>query len=132
MVDYNNETTITRPAIDVERISVLQRRDNFISIYEQYMAYKYQKADVGFKPRVIASLFSLFLQLQGYLKRAMKEKDYKDLVTKLTKGSISDDEILNTFESFSIKLDDMRLTKLDIHKSIDRTRVVEANKFVQE
>jgi len=130
MVDFNNETTITRPAVDIERVLVLQRRHDCIEAYEGYQKTILSGADTGdytFRSRVL----SLFIELKASLKRHYPEGDkdkisFVELETWIRKGE--EDELFNAFDLINDFLDVIKLTRLDTHKVYDSTRVEVENR----
>lgn len=132
MVDFDNEITISKPAIDIERVSVLQRRQQFIDAYEIYQQDLASNIDRGSKGKVVARLISLFLQTEPMVKRNLDQKDYENMKKLVEKKSMSDKEIAETYEKINTVLDKIHLTKLDIHKKIDRARVVQTNEGKEE
>jgi len=130
MVDFNNETTITRPAVDIERVLVLQRRHDCIEAYEGYQKAILSGADTGdytFRSRVL----SLFIELKASLKRHYPEGDkdkisFVELETWIRKGE--EDELFNAFDLINDFLDVIKLTRLDTHKVYDSTRVEVENR----
>lgn len=130
MVDFNNETTITRPAIDIERVIVLQRRFDCIEAYESYNKHNFQGAgaDISdFKAR----LNSLFWELKSALKRhfpknSKGDPSYKDVDEWIK--SDNDEDLLKAFDLINDWLDSIKLTRLDTHKVYDSTRVETENR----
>ena len=127
MVDFNNETTIGRPAVDIERVSVLQRRYEYIEALEDYNKHKFMNArkDTSI---IRARLVSLFLELQGTIKRHLKEKEYNELYTNIFNAK--DFEInLQSFLIINEFIDDkLKITRLDTQKYYDASNVEEENK----
>lgn len=124
MVDYNNETTVTRPAADVARIQILERRANVIEAFEFY-----QKKDangIHMDLGVIQSrLYGLFLELQAALKR--RETTGYGKVLNQVKGRKYDD-LLEAFLFINEYLDKINLTKIDTNRTYDSTLVAEEDR----
>lgn len=125
MVDFNSETTIGTPAVDVVRILILQRRADLFEAWEQYKKEEYQgiQNDISI---VRARLFSLFLELQGSLIRKLKEKDYKKIVESM--DTDDKDIILESVLTLNEYLDKLNLTKIDTKEKYDKTRVEKEHK----
>jgi len=133
MVDFNNETTITRPAIDIERVIVLQRRHDTIEAFEGYnklILSGAQASDHNFRSRVM----SLYIELEASLERHYPEKNkdpeipsYKDLHKWISKDSSSED-LLKGFRFINKFLDKIKLTRLDTQRVYDSTRVETENR----
>ena len=118
MVDFNNETTVGRPAIDIVRVLILQRRSDLFEAWEFYKKKESDGVERGF-PTVKTRLFSLFLELQPMFKRRLKEENYEYLIKLIE----SDDEkdILEAIYKINEELDDINLIKMDTKKSYDKT-----------
>lgn len=124
MVDFNNETTIGRPAVDVERILVLQRRDAIIDSFETW----HQQDALGGQPPtayIKARCKSLYLQIQGMLNRR-KGTLSTDIQALLQKDDY--DSLVKGFQLMSEFLDTLRLTRIDTRSNFDSTNVEEDNK----
>lgn len=125
MVDFNNEATIGTPAIDVVRILVLQRRADLFDAIERYHKLMYQ----GTAPDITivrARLVSLFLEIQGALKRREKKDDY--IIIKNKVHSDNSEHIFQAIYYLNEYLDDMRLTRLDNKPHVDKTKWEAGNK----
>ena len=124
MVDFNNETTIGRPAVDVERILILQRRDAVIDAFEAYTQIDANGA--GASTHIIrARIESLRLQLYGMLRRRATKT-----LEVLSKRINTDDfeTLLSIFEEISMVLDGIRLTRIDTKEDYDTTSIEADNK----
>lgn len=123
MVDFNNEATIGTAAVDVERISILQRRYDLIEALEDYRKKRIAGAGVGLNI-VRARLFSLFLEIQAYLKRKLtKENRLKEYET-LRDSCLTEtkeEEILRLIYRINEELDVLRLTRIDTRQVYDET-----------
>jgi len=127
MVDFNNETTIGTPAVDVVRILVLQRRADLLEALEQYNSKKAKGFNPGFHV-VQARLNTLWLELQAAYKRRIKdEEEYNTIVKNV---SVADDEekILALIYKFNEYLDEIRLTRLDTKEQYD-TKLIEKENY---
>jgi len=128
MVDFNNETTIGTPALDIVRVLILQARANVFEALEDYHKKESQGIDPGLYI-VRARLTTWFLEHQAYLKRTLKPEDYEPLARELVANKINKQRIMETIYLLNEILDGLNLTKLDIKKRYDRTRVEEENKI---
>jgi len=125
MVDFNNETTIGTPAVDVVRILILQRHSDLLEAYEQYNKQLYN----GVQPSlavVRARVLSLYIQIHASLKRRLSSKDYDELKRQVHSKELED--IKGTIFSLNDILDDLRLTRIDTKKQYDSTSVEAENK----
>lgn len=121
MVDFNNETTIGTPAIDVERISILQRRYDVIEALEDYKKKRFMGSGSPIS-YVRARLFSLFVEIQAYLKRTISKVDYDKLLD--TCLTCKDEEgLIEALFIINERLDAMRLIRIDTQKVYDATSV---------
>jgi len=125
MVDFDNETTIGTPAVDIVRVLILQRRADVFEAWELYNKEKYanQQTDISI---VRARLFSLFLELQGGLKRRLNPKEYTALVKDLE--DTKEEAVLKTILTLNEYLDSLNLTKIDTKKKYDKSRVEKEHK----
>jgi len=126
MVDFDNEATIGTPAADVERISILQRRYDLFEALEDYKKKRLGGAGVSLSI-VRARLFSLFLELQAMLKRRWNKKEYTDLLYRCLESD-TEEEILNIIFTLNEELDSIRLTRIDMKKVYDSSKVEAENK----
>ena len=127
MVNFNNETTIGTPAVDVIRILILQRRADLFEAWENHKKKVYQGSR-GSIYIVRARLLSLFMEIQPALEhRHLKREEYLSLLAKVKSNKEEDIEeamfILNDF------LDKIKLIRLDTKIQYNKTRVEIENRF---
>ena len=127
MVDFNNDTTIGTPAIDVERISILQRRYDVIEALEDYRKKRMMGAQVPIAI-VRARVLTLFIEIQAYLKRKLSKEDYNSLFN-ICMNSQDEGEILNAIFKINEELDALRLIRIDTQKVYDSTSVEEEDEM---
>lgn len=125
MVDFENETTIGTPAVDIVRVLILQRRADLFEAWESYNKEENQEIQTDLSI-VKARLSTLFLELQGGLKRRLKPLVYNKLVKDLE--SKEADELMKITLTLNEYLDGLNLTKIDTKKKYDKTRVEEEHK----
>ena len=126
MVNFNNESTVSTSAANIVKILVLQRRADLIEALEGYKKQAYKGLEVDIAP-VRARLFSLFIELQGSLKRQLKsEADYIELKRKVE--SDNEEEMLEAIYYFNEYLDKMRLTRIDTKETYDSGSLESENK----
>lgn len=119
MVNFDNETTITRPAIDIIRVLVLEKREDCISAGKGYHKVALEGAscsDSEFRSR----LWALYSELRSSLKRHYP-KDYEVMKENILRGE--EEDLFNTFDKINEFLDMIKLTRLDTQKVYDSTRV---------
>lgn len=122
MVDFNNETTIGTPAVDIVRVLVLQRRNDFIESLEHYN--KQIHAGVEAHTHIVrARIISLYYEIKPMLLRKYKDKEYIRILEKsMNEGDIK--EILLVWELINNFLDKIQLTRIDTRANIDTTDVL--------
>ena len=129
MVDFNNETTISRSPVDIVATCILERRFNFIEADESSTKQKLSGAGVLIAtPR--ARLRSLFIDGHALMKRKLSPENYQklrnicfELNTKPTQ-----EEILEAFLIIDEQLDASGLLRLDTKPVFNRNRIEESNK----
>lgn len=120
MVDFNNENTVTIPAIELVKVLILQRRNDCFNAYEDFKKKEGQGIDQGLNITK-ARLFSWFLELQASLKRKLPEKDYLSLIEKVNSDEPKKiHEAILTMNEFC---DSINLTKIDMRHLIESQRV---------
>jgi hypothetical protein len=121
MVDFNNETTIGTPAIDIVRVLVLQRRNDLFEAYEKYLIN--ESSGVQSNNSIVrARLKSWFLEHQAYLKkRKLTAEEYAKLLNDLNSEDIK--KLEEVIYQLNEALDDLGITKIDTKKVFDTTRV---------
>lgn len=116
MVDFNNETTVSTPAVDIVRVLILQRRADLMEALEDYL----KKDSLGYSQSiniVKARLYTLFLEVSGMLKRRAPE-DYARLEVGI-RGLDDVEDIIKIILEFNNILDSVGLTKIDTRKKFD-------------
>jgi len=126
MVDFNNETTVGTPAADVQRILILQRRNDLIEAMEAYhKVASSSSAGYAIDTHIIhARAMSLFYELQALLQRSLPRERYVFLLGLLygpRKGKIESLEL--SFFLMNDFLDSKRIIRIDTKKPYDSTRV---------
>lgn len=127
MVDFNNEKTIGTPAVDVERISILQRRYDVLEALEDYQKKRHMGSDVPIA-FVRARLFTLFVEIQAYLKRKLSPEDY-NILYNICLDSKDENELISAIFKINEELDAMRLIRIDTQKVYDSTSAETENRM---
>ena len=127
MVDFNNEGTVSTPAINIVRILVLQARANVFEAWERYNSDDFNggRPNIG---TVRARLITWFEEHQAYLKRSLpkvkkKEDDltYLELVDIIYKyDNFSKIEVIKIMHFLNELLDKLQINKLDLRKTYDK------------
>ena len=136
MVNYNNDTTIATPSIDINRVQILERRAYVIEALEKYYQYQYG-GSTGNQNIVKSRISSLFWEIQETLKRKFPvseapgegEMSYIDMQEILfpKKGGGDFKEVLRVWEKINIMLGEINLTKIDTKKEYDTTNIDQEN-----
>jgi len=127
MVDFNNESTIGRPALDIVRVLVLEKREDCFRALQGFNTQKFLSADppdVHLRSRVSI----LYEELRSSIKRT-KPEDIEALEKKIFKGNIS--ELIEALRFINTWLDDIRLTRLDIRRDYDRRDAEFSNQMME-
>lgn len=124
MVDFDSEVTVSTPATDIVKILILQARANLFESIEAWKRDEAQNIDRGSEAVAKARLNTLFMELQGVLKRKMDEKDYESLKKDCNSG---ENLLKRTYELNEFIDEKLKITQIDTRKQYDRTRVEEEN-----
>jgi hypothetical protein len=126
MVDFNNEATIGTPALEVEKISILQRRYDFLEAYEDY-----KKKRLNNTPQPLnfaaARLLTLYLECSAMLKRRLKDIEFKKLESACFELK-NEETILEAFTKINTELDIIHLIKIDTNIIYDSKHTEIENK----
>jgi len=115
--DFKEAITLGTPAVDIERISILNRR---FALIEAIEAYKKQKAD-GFKTSlsfIKSRLCSLFMEIQPTIKRHFNPEQYEK-IKNVCLSSDDFNQIELIFWEINELLDKIKLIRIDIWKEKD-------------
>lgn len=122
MVNFNNETTVGQPAIDIERVLILQRRDAVIEAIERYISIEEGGSEAAIYT-LKSRLASLYLQLYGMLYRRYKDNEkFQAFMQDLRSSEYT--RLIKAFEFMSGFLDDIKLTRVDNTQQVDTKRWV--------
>jgi hypothetical protein len=127
MVDFNNEATISTPALEVEKISILQRRYDFLEAYEDYKKKRLLNTPQPLS-YATARLITLFLECRALLQRRLKKEEFIKLEKLIFTTPEREKDILEIFYIINTQLDEVQLTKIDTNKVYDSTKVETENK----
>lgn len=120
MVDFNAEATVGTPAVDIVRVMALERLNNCIEAYEDYIKKNAQGYDRD-TSLIRARLCSVFMILEGQIIRKEGDKKAKEYREKC----LSEDEktLIEMMSFFNVYFDEIKLTRLDTKKVYDKTLV---------
>lgn len=121
MVDFNNEATVSRPATELVKTIIIQRRYDLFEQFENYTKRKTEPEDTQNLPLVKARLFTLYLELHPMIKRK-KDKEYITKIGKLMKSD-KEEDIVEAIYYINDFIDLLKITKIDTRREYDSTRV---------
>lgn len=130
MVDFNNESTISKPPKEVVALIIIEKIYNFLEADEDYAKKKLQGGGVSIAiPR--ARLRNLFLMSHALLKRGLDEPDYNGCVAvcmDVNRKDVEPDDLMEAFGHMMTVLDKVGLTKLDTKPVYNRNSIEQSNK----
>jgi hypothetical protein len=128
MVDFNNETTIGRPAVDIVRVLILQARNDTLTAIEDYRLKKHVRSEASLS--VIESrMFKWYLEMEAMLSRKMKGgKEFLELKRRFLNLEKTEEEVFVLVSYLNKVCDDIKLTVIDTQQVYDTTLWEEGNK----
>lgn len=129
MVDFNSETTITRPAADVCKIVILQRRYDFLEALTEVYVRQANNSSLNLG-HAKALLSILAKELGAMFRGRFSKKDgetWADLLTDIT-GAENIETLTAAFDRLDAELYRMGLTKIDTGREYDSTLVETENR----
>jgi len=124
MVDFNNDTTVTTPALDVVKILILQRRNDVIEAFEHYNKSLDFEEDISL---VRSRLYGLYLETKGMLENNFPDETLKTL-REAVYSPKSFKEIDEGFNIINMLLYEIKLIKIDNKKGFDSRDMEAENK----
>ena len=126
MVDFNNETTVSTPAVDIVRVLILQRHNDLIEAFEHINKLEglEQSDDIQI---IRARMFSLYLQISEVLTRQLKPEEMTEFKRRLKDGTMA--ELTESIIKINEVLDAIKLTRVDTKKVYDPSRVEVENEL---
>lgn len=120
MVDFDNDSTVGTPAIDVQRITILQRRYDLFEAVEDYTKRTLMSGPYPFAI-IRARLLIFYLELEPMLKRHTKKNEDKIILSQIrdicfgeTEKDIKEKDLFKAIIFLNKFLDSpLRLTRLD-------------------
>lgn len=125
MVDFNNETTVAQPPINLLQILIIQKREYFLDAVEAFE----KQEELGFQPSigvVKGRTKNLYYGIRSLMLRKMDKEEFEKL-QELLKGSELQD-FIEAFQIMDAFLDKVKVITIDTRKSYDRTRVSEEDR----
>lgn len=129
MVDFNNETTIGKPPKELVALIIIEKFYNFLEADEDYIKKRLGGASWPIST-CRARLRTLYLVAYPMLQRRMPPEEFETLkrICEDHKHETTEAELLRAFQSISVILDTLGLTKLDDRPTFKRHKIEEANK----
>jgi len=134
IIDFEEGLTITKSPDIYVKLTILQRRYELLNLFNQWQV---RIDDLRLRERLVASLKTLFLEVEPSIKRryeALKKKKdneeakmYEELFTWVKEGFKSDNELVRAISTLNSFFDTIRLTRIDTRKEYDRTNVEAEN-----
>lgn len=133
MVNFNDQTTMTRPRKDIVNIMILQQLQDILEALTLYEIKDEKQRDIGL-PELKSKTLALIYLIKTPLERQLK-KDKKGTISDLRKDiyniSYQDKESLyNIIDYIEQFLYDKDVTKWDTKEHQDRTDILEMNRNV--
>lgn len=126
MVNFNNETTITRAPKNILEILIIEKRKYFLDALEQYYKDKFNNIQVS-NSIIRARLITLFLDIKTSFSRSRKPEEAQELQELVY--SKSTDDLLEAFDKINLFLDNKKLLQWDSMRTYDPGSVEEENDF---
>lgn len=119
MID-NKDINIASPPSEILKIIIIERRKEVIESIEAYNKVVFTNAQAPINI-VRARVFSLFLEIQGALKRSLEPDEYKLMMLDIQKGKPP--ELIEAFIKINEWLDFKKIIRVDTIERYDSTRV---------
>lgn len=129
MVDFSNESMISKPPIDIINLIVIEHWYNWRLAWEFYLKHR-TGGNVIPTSECRSRLCSLFLSIIGLLKRRLPPEKYTEVYNiccDLSKRP-TDQELLITYLDICTVLDECNLIKIDTKPFVNRRKIEESNK----
>lgn len=118
MVDFNNDSTIGTPALDIVRVLVLERRYNVMESIEEYV--KLQDSGIDDLSKEIAiikgRLLSFYYEIQEATQRHLSKEELQALGKNIKSNNFED--LTEAFYILNKLLDKLTITKLDTRQAL--------------
>jgi hypothetical protein len=128
MVDFNKDSMISKPPIEIINLIIVEHWYNFRLAYEYFVKHKINNASIGFAD-CRCRLTSLFLCVIELLKKRLPKEEYEMLYIKCLDLNINltSREVLECYIIINRVLDEAGLIKVDTKPFINRSRIEESN-----
>lgn len=131
MVDWNNETTVGIPALDVMRIYLLEKKADCEEAWRWFRDKDFEDVEQSLakvKSRLEVWYFVMEPMIQRHWKGNWNNTkiDIKDIEKQIENGETKD--IRNIIKAFNSLLDYLKITRLDNKRTYDSSNIEEENK----
>lgn len=129
MVDFSNDSMISKPPIDIINLIVIEHWYNWRLAWEFYLKHKSNNNTIP-TAECRSRLCSLFLSIIGLLKRKLAIELYNKIYIvccDLSKRP-ADTELLEAYLIISEVLDTCNLIKIDTKPQVNRQKIEESNR----
>jgi hypothetical protein len=119
MVNFDSDSTITTPPLDILKILMLQRREDVFSAIEAYKRDASKGIETG-TAYIQSRIWGLWMQVEPSYKKNAKTEEYEGLKKLVDSGDIN--ELIKAIYIINAYLYDKHATKWDTKKTYDGTR----------
>lgn len=126
MVDFNNDSTITRSAKDILAVLIIEKRTYVIDAIEQYIKDKSR----GIHPSISivkARLHSFYIEILPSIAKSYNDDEHKKLYALITSTNIED--LIKGFNELSNYLYVKKLIMWDSMRQYDPSSAEQENEF---
>jgi len=132
MVNFNNDTTITRPRQDIVNTAILERRQAVIDQLTEYKVRDIKKGSDSFRLAVFsAHLYTLLHEIEPMLDKEwikIKENPYKEIKDIYTYiDNNQEEEVIKAWRFINKFLYSKGITKSDTRENLDRSDILLMN-----
>lgn len=128
MVNFNDSQTVSTPALNINKVLIIQRRAELIDALEQWrISYYSDISNQKFKSILRGKIYSLFIEIKSMLKRKYEKKAFEQLETEIKSDDIND--IYMAIDKLNDFLDELDLTKIDTRRNINTGRIEKMNQY---
>jgi hypothetical protein len=129
MVNFNLDSTITKPPIEIVNLIIIEHWYNVTLAYEYYNKHKCNNAVISMA-ECSCRLTTLFLSVNKILERKLELEQYNKLknICLLVNKSLSTKDFLEAYLIIHSVLDACNLLKIDTKPYVNRFNTEESNK----
>jgi hypothetical protein len=119
MVNFDSDSTITTPPVDVLKILMLQRREDVFSAIESYKRDQTKGIESG-TAHINSRLWGLWMQIEPSYKKNKSSQEYEDLKIQVESNDIN--ELIKAIYNINAYLYEKQATRWDTKKTYDGSR----------